>query len=149
MSSLINFNFFAIILIINFFNTNNINQSNIIKIPLKNETETEYEILPNYIYQFNVENEKYLYSFQKEYKELLYFCYDDNIVKMQKDELIFKQGEAIIVKYTSNLNNSTKIKVFAFPLYNELNSIETLISNETFFIQTLEDSVAFFDSLDY
>ena len=148
MSSLINFNFFAIILIINFFNTNNINQSNIIKIPLKNETETEYEILPNYIYQFNVENEKYLYYFQKEYKELLYFCNDDNIVKMQKDELIFKQGETIIVKYTSNLNNSTKIKVFAFPLYNELNSIETLISNETFFIQTLEDSVAFFDSLD-
>ena len=143
------YTFLISLLIFNSINEiNNIEQANIIKISLKNEKEIEYEILPNYIYQFTIENEKYLYHFQKEYKDILYVYNEDNIVKNKKDNLLFKPGEIVIAKYTSNLNNPIKIKVTPFLFYNELNSIETIKTNETFLIIPNEDSIAFFDSLD-
>ena len=141
--------FLVSFLIFNSFNEiNNVEQSNIIKIPLINEKETEYEILPNYIYQFKIENEKYLYQFQKEYKDIFYTYNENNIIKTKNDNLFFKPGETVIAKYSSNLNNPIKIKVTPFLFYNELNSIETIKTNETFFIIPNEDSIAFFDSLD-
>ena len=149
MSMLMKHIFLVSFLIFNSFNEiNNIEQSNIIKIPLINEKETEYEILPNYIYQFKIENEKYLYQFQKEYKDILYTYNESNIIKTKNDNLFFKPGETVIAKYSSNLNNPIKIKVTPFLFYNELNSIETITTNETFFIIPNEDSIAFFDSLD-
>ena len=121
--------------------------SEIIEISLITEKDIEYEIDSNSIYRFVIENENYLYRFDEKLKDILKIYNKDNILETPKKRY-FEKGEVVYINYLSNLNKKIEVKINAIPLYDKLNSLETINEDKYFSIKSGEESIAYFDSVD-
>ena len=107
-----------------------------------------YEIEPNYIYKFVIEDQNYLYHFQEDIKDILQIYSKDNSLETSRKNLYFEKGEIIYANYLLNLKETIKIKINSIPIYDKLNSFETINEGQYFSIKSEEDSIAYFDSID-
>ena len=133
----------------NLFELKKENEEIIEEITVNETTELIYEILSNTSYIFIIDNENYFYSFSSLYENIFYIKNEDNnTFEVRPNETFFEKGEKIYINNLKNLNETTIIKISPTPIYNELNSFETLKENQYFFIKSEKRSIAYFDSFD-
>ena len=142
--------FFTIILIFKIRESKKLFQlqneaENLIEINI--EKEKEYDIKPNTPYAFIISNDKYLYCFSSLLDNIFYIKnQENNTFEVRPNETFFEKGEKIYVN--ASYKETTKIKISPTPIYNELNSFETINENQYFFIKSEKNSIAYFDSFD-
>ena len=117
-----------------------------INIEINIEIEKEYDIKPNESYTFIINNDKYLYSFSSLLDNIFLIKNQDDTFEVMPNETFFEKGEKIYVN--TSLKETTKIKISPSPIYNKLNSFETINENQYFFIKSEKKSIAYFDSFD-
>ena len=147
-SSLKKFALIFILSLISGINALNEESPEAIELSLIGEKNMIYEIEPNYIYKFVIEDQNYLYHFQEDVKDLLKIYSKDNSLETSRKNLYFEKGEVIYVNYLLNLKETIKIKISSIAVYDKLNSFETINEEQYFSIKSEEDSIAFFDSID-
>ena len=121
-----------------------------ISISFEDKNVMEYNIDPKNPYIFSIENENFRYSFSTSLKDnnILFFKNKNNDFSPVSNENYFELGDKIYIINKHNLIEYLNIKVYSVPQYSKLNSFETIIENQYFFIKTKEDSIAYFDSFD-
>ena len=120
----------------------------VVELSLIGEKNMIYEIEPNYIYKFVIEDQNYLYHFQEDIKDILQIYSKDNSLETSRKNLYFEKGEIIYANHLLNLKETIKIKINSIPVYDKLNSFETINEGQYFSIKSEEDSIAYFDSID-
>ena len=111
------------------------------------EKEKEYDIKPNTPYAFINSNDKYLYCFSSLLDNIFYIKnQENNTFELRPNETFFEKGEKIYVN--ASYKETTKIKLSPTPIYNELNSFETINENQYFFIKSEKNLIAYFDSFE-
>ena len=81
------------------------------EISIKEENETKYNIEPNNIYIFKIENEKLKYSFNSDLEPFFYIYNEDHILESAKNTTMFKYNDKIYVNYYTNITNIVEIKI--------------------------------------
>jgi hypothetical protein len=81
------------------------------EISIKEENETQYNIEPNNIYIFKIENENFKYSFNSNLEPFFYIYNDDHILESAKNNTMFKYRDKIYVNYYTNITNIIEIKI--------------------------------------
>ena len=81
------------------------------EITINEENETKYNIEPNNIYIFKIENEDYLYSFISDLDKLFYIYNDNHILEAVDKTFMFKNNDKIYVNYYTNITNTIEIRI--------------------------------------
>lgn len=139
---------FALCLLSEINSLNNESSSELIETSINNEKDFEYEINPDVTYKFIIENKNYIYCFSDNSKNLIHIQNKDNILETTRNNLYFEKGEIIYINHLLNLEESITIKISAIPLYDILNTFETINEDKYFSIKSEKESIAYFDSVD-
>ena len=97
---------FALIFILSLIsgiNALNEESPEVVELSLIGEKNMTYEIEPNYIYKFVIEDQNYLYHFQEDIKDILKIYSKDNSLETSRKNLYFEKGEIIYANYLLNL----------------------------------------------
>ena len=117
------------------------------EIAITGSTEIDFTVKENISYVFSIEDDEYLYSFTSTEDNIFYIKTKNESYELIPNEIFFARGERVYVNHLKDLHD-TAIKISPLPLYNELNSFETINDNQYFFIKSENDSIVYFDSFD-
>ena len=117
------------------------------EIAITGSTEIDFRVKENISYVFSIEDDEYLYSFTSTEDNIFYIKTENESYELIPNETFFARGERVYVNHLKDLHD-TAIKISPLPLYNELNSFETINDNQYFFIKSENDSIVYFDSFD-
>ena len=120
----------------------------IIPISIISEQDIEFVVEPNQIYKLVIENQNYIYHFDEKVKDILEINNKENNLESDRKNLYFEKGDIIIINRLQNLKDTFKFIISSIPLYDKLNSFETLYEDKIFSIKSEEESIAYFDSPD-
>ena len=117
------------------------------EIAITGSTEIDFTVKENISYVFSIEDDEYLYSFTSTEDNIFYIKTENESYELIPNETFFAMGERVYVNHLKDLHD-TALKISPLPLYNELNSFETINDNQYFFIKSENDSIVYFDSFD-
>jgi len=120
----------------------------IIPISIISEQDIEFVVEPNQIYKLVIENQNYIYHYDEKVKDILEINNKENNLESDRKNLYFEKGGIIIINRLQNLKDTFKFIISSIPLYDKLNSFETLYEDKIFSIKSEEESIAYFDSPD-
>ena len=121
------------------------------KIYNKSITQTknmEFKIDHNKTYRFTIDNEKYLYSFKSEIKDVFFIKKENGSFESVSNKSFFMKNDTIYANLNKESGKDIKVTISPTPVYNELNSIETIKENQYFFIESDKESMLYLDSFD-
>ena len=121
------------------------------KIYNKSITQTknmEFKIDHNKTYRFTIDNEKYLYSFKSEIKDVFFIKKENGSFESVSNKSFFMKNDTIYANLNKKSGKDIKVTISPTPVYNELNSIETIKENQYFFIESDKESMLYLDSFD-
>ena len=147
-------NFILVIILLEMIEANkNLKGNSIAKSKIYNKSITqtknmEFKINHNKTYRFTINNEKYLYSFKSETKDVFFIEKENGSFESVSNKTFFTKNDTIYVNLNKKSGKDIKVSISPSPIYNELNSIETIKENQYFFIESDKESILYLDSFD-
>ena len=100
------------------------------------------------IYIIKIEKENYLYKFTSDINNIFYIKKENEEYELKSNSSFFENGDTIYINPFLDISENTIIKIYPFPIYNQLNSFQTIKENQNFFIKSELESIAYFGSFD-